>query len=112
VIVVDGISETEEVLKAVLEPRGLKVDRIRGDADFNEARDAPAPRLVVCHATKAAPLGHPARAWNGVPRVVIGKSDVNVPSDASFSPTDHYLAEPFQYAELIEAINRLLAMRD
>ena len=31
VLVVDGLSETEEVLRAVLEPRGLMVDRIRSE---------------------------------------------------------------------------------
>jgi len=111
VIVVDGLSETEEVLRAVLEPRGVTIDRIRGDEDITEARSAPVPRLVVWHATRAAASNHPSPTWNGVPRVVIGSPSGKASQDACVSPTDHFLSEPFQYAELIEAIERLLESR-
>ena len=53
VLVVDGLSETEAVLRAVLEPKGLEVDRIRGvdSGVFSRERLAAKerPSLVVLH---------------------------------------------------------------
>jgi CheY-like chemotaxis protein len=105
VLVVDGLSETEEVLRAVLEPRGLSVDRIRSAA--TEELAAKRPSVMVLHldedpARAAAPAG-----WQNVPRIVIGATKVNDACGAS--AREHYLEQPFQYGELIRTIERLLA---
>jgi len=106
VLVVDGLSETEEVLRAVLEPRGLSVDRIRSAA-AQELAAKRRPSVMVLHvdedpAPAAAPDG-----WQNVPRVVIGSTKVNDAGDAAAG--EHYLEQPFQYGELIRTIERLLA---
>jgi hypothetical protein len=105
VLVVDGLSETEEVLRAVLEPRGLMVDRIRSAAS-DELAGKRRPSIMVLHvdedpAPSAAPEG-----WQSVPRIVIGTAKLN---DASEVSPEHYLEQPFQYGELIRTIERLLA---
>lgn len=102
VLVVDGISETAEVLRAVLEPRGVQVERIRGHRLRDANRDR-SPSIVVLHEESSPAAG----SWPGVPRVIIG----------SYQPGEHgepgsgsrRLAGPFQYPELIAAIEDLLA---
>jgi DNA-binding response OmpR family regulator len=113
VLVVDGLSETEEVLKAVLEPRGLKVDRIRTrrltssqyttSARANTA--APQVQVVVLHEEEVTLEGNVAQrdSWGQTPRVIIGSAKV-----AATGAGEHYLQKPFQYRELIQAIERLL----
>jgi CheY-like chemotaxis protein len=106
VLVVDGLSETEEVLRAVLEPRGLSVDRIRSAAT-EELAAKRRPSVMVLHldddpVRAAAPAG-----WQNVPRIVIGATKVNDARGASAG--EHYLEQPFQYGELIRTIERLLA---
>lgn len=111
VLVVDGLSETGEVLKAVLEPRGLVVDRVRGHGG---AVAAAAPQIVVLdHDDYAADESH-ARRWADVPRVVIGSADM--PEDwqprASGPAGQHYLQKPFEYGALVAAIEDLLVQPD
>ena len=117
VLVVDGLSETEVVLKAVLEPRGLRVNRIRRHAEdglptarprFDVPQDATPTRVVVIHANDADGEHSVGESWNRVPQVVIGpaKLDSNCASDRPSG--SHYLEKPFQYSELIQAIERLL----
>lgn len=94
-LVVDGLTETKEVLKAVFEPRGLNVNRVRGDVE--QQQNSP-PNLVVLH--EDAPT---ATHWKHVPRVVIGSKRFSVArADAC------YLRAPFQYPELIQAIESML----
>jgi CheY-like chemotaxis protein len=106
VLVVDGLSETEEVLRAVLEPRGLTVDRVRR-AGTEELATKRRPSVVVLHvdqepAQAAAPAG-----WQNVPRILIGATKLN---DACEAPAgEHYLEHPFQYGELIRTIEHLLS---
>jgi hypothetical protein len=92
-----GLPETADVLKAVLEPRGWEVARLRGERPATGP-----PRLVVLHRDD-----EPRNPWADVPTVVIGTADV--PDDAA-SPDDRpFLAHPFHYAELIQVVDRLLA---
>lgn len=98
ILVVDGLSETTEVLKAVLEPRGHAVSRLRPD----QLADQPRPHLVIWHDDES-------NEWSGqlpfgdVPRILIGKTRVADSANAAqrFSP-------PFQYSELMQAIEQLL----
>jgi hypothetical protein len=102
VLVVDGLSETTQVLKAVLEPRGLRVDRVRGHQTVSP-RASSKPNVVVLHEDETLP---PEDRWQGVPRVVIGSTELP-PTEPGNG--EHHLPKPFQYGELIQAIESLLA---
>jgi CheY-like chemotaxis protein len=106
VLVVDGLSETEEVLRAVLEPRGLLVDRIRSAA-ADELSAKRRPSVMVLHVDQElAPTAAPDD-WRNVPRILIGATKV---SEANRRPgAEHCLEHPFQYGELIRTIERLIA---
>ncbi len=111
VLVVDGLSETEEVLRAVLEPKGLEVDRVRG-ADtgvFSRGRlgAKKRPSLVVLHVEDGRALIPTSDGWQDVPRIVIGATKDGSPS--RLAAVEHHLEKPFQYGELIRTIERLLA---
>jgi DNA-binding response OmpR family regulator len=105
VLVVDGLSETEEVLRAVLEPRGLSVDRIRSAAS-EELAAKRRPSVMVLHLNED-PAPAALAGWQNVPRIVIGATKVDDARGASAG--EHYLEQPFQYGELIRTIERLLA---
>ena len=113
VLVVDGLSETEQVLKAVLEPRGLQVDRIRSGSPLSAAAPrfgsshAPTkrPNVVVLHEADDVPY---QAQWGAVPRVIIGSAHI---PEAAADGSPEYLPHPFQYRELIGAIERLLDRR-
>jgi CheY-like chemotaxis protein len=111
VLVVDGLSETEEVLRAVFEPKGLEVDRVRG-ADtgvFSRERLAAKerPSLVVLHVEDGPTSIPTSDGWQDVPRIVIGATKDAPPS--RLAAVEHHLEKPFQYGELIRTIERLLA---
>jgi DNA-binding response OmpR family regulator len=111
VLVVDGLSETEEVLRAVLGPKGLEVDRIRGadTGELGRGRLAAKrkPSIVVVHVEDGPAQIPNADGWQNVPRIVIGATGVTGPS--RLAAREHYLEKPFQYGELIRTIERLLA---
>jgi hypothetical protein len=105
VLVVDGLLETEEVLRAVLEPRGLEVARVRCDRPATPDSSPDAPDVLVIHQDDAAAADSPGfDAWRRVPRVVIGSMKV----PAGGEHRQHFLQQPFQYPELVRAIERLL----
>jgi hypothetical protein len=111
VLVVDGPPETEEVLKAVLEPQGLEINRIRTHLPQN-FQDARPPHLVILHAEAAETSSPIAQAWPDVPRLIIGS--VTLPdrplhgADKS-PPREEHLCLPFHYRDLIQAVETLLA---
>ncbi len=114
VLVVDGLAETEEVLRAVLEPKGLKVDRIRGagTGEFATGKLAAKrrPSLVVLHVEDGPTQIPTSDGWQDVPRILIGATKASAPSRVA--AVEHYLEKPFQYGELIRTIERLLAAAD
>lgn len=110
VLVVDGPAETEEVLKAVLEPQGLEINRIRTHLPQN-FQDALPPHLVILHeeANGSSPV---ANAWPQVPRLIIGS--ITLPDRPrktanESDPREEYLSLPFHYRDLIHAVETLLA---
>ena len=122
VLVVDGLSETEEVLRAVLEPRGCQVESVRGDCP-DEAVAADPRTVVVLHQSRngtgrprstESPDSAAARPWGTQPQVIIGS--IRQPGrpaatgtlGADCSPTSRYLSQPFHYGELVQAIEELL----
>lgn len=108
VMVVDGLPETEEVLKAVLGPRGVSVSRCRSHTLARSLEDQDPPQLLVVHGGSGASAGDlgAASGWNSVPRVVIGAAELAGPADDA---VPGILSHPFHYRELIQAIERLLA---
>jgi DNA-binding response OmpR family regulator len=109
VLVVDGVSDTGDVLKAVLEPRGWQVDRVRRMDQFSEATRTERPDVLIVDAETTATDERTDLELAAVPRVIIGSLRVASPDDEPGSPSRQYLAKPFQYAELLRAIDKLLA---
>ena len=99
ILVVDGLSETTEVLKAVFEPRGHSVSRVR-QTQLDACPDSP-PSVVVWHANDA---DERPRQWrfDSVPQIVIGKARV------ADSAQTRQFAQPFQYRELLQAVESAL----
>ena len=128
VLVVDEISDTAEVLQAVLEPRGVTVNRVSrwGQNEFPTVENRPA--VIVYDVESLVDGALPASGnWHGVPQIIIGtirlpksdgaksdgaksdgaKSDRNEP--AAPDVQRRYLQKPFQFTELIQAIESLIA---
>ena len=109
IVVVGGLSETEQVLKAVLEPRGLHVERVRECTDSGAHAPTSTPRLVVFHDDE--PSASPSsrvrvEKWEEVPHVIIGSAEFTDTEPPG--PNGQFLQKPFHYRELIQAIERLL----
>lgn len=123
ILVVDEISDTAEVLQAVLAPRGVTVNRICrwGQTENPAAENRPAVVVYDAESQADGALTDGALkaggTWPGVPQVIIGTlrvarsdsddSDGNVP--AAPVAQRRYLQKPFQFAELVQAIEALIA---
>lgn len=106
VLVVDELTETADVLRAVLEPRGVRVD---------ESMRQPAPThspaldrisVVVVDEETAEYRGVDRSNWGDAPRVIIGT--VRLPVDSDGHPRERFLQKPFHYADLIREIESLI----
>ena len=106
VVVFDGLNETEEVLKAILEPQGCRVNRIRQQHSGDIMTANEVPSLVVMHDDDASHYARNKPEWNKIPKIVIGsvKKHASPNSDQS----TRFLVQPFQYAELIDSIESIL----
>lgn len=101
IIVVDGVPETEQVLRAVLEPRGHQVERVRA---FELDAAASDRHVLVLHDDGSQEA---RRTRHGeTPRVVIGSMTTE---ETSSDSSERQLSHPFHYAELIRAVESLLA---
>jgi len=109
VLVIDGPTETGEVLKAVLEPRGVMIDRVRSHSAVRLPEDSASPRVVVVHARNSTSEETCGTRWNNIPSIVIGAetTDGDGPLNTSARPSEHF-PEPFDYDQLVRAIERLL----
>lgn len=101
VLVFDGLSETEAVLRAVLEPRGACVERRRSDEVC--ASDDPPPQVVVLDLDEPPAETSVQSAWPDVPRVVLSSR----PCSVEQAPAG-FLEKPFHYPELVHMVQRLL----
>ena len=104
ILVVDGLSETTAVLKAVFEPRGHAVNRVR-QSQLPSNTLTP-PRVVVWHANESEAASLVGR-FQGIPRIFIGRADC----PASEGETQRF-SQPFEYCELLRTIESLLAKSD
>lgn len=103
ILVVDGLSETTAVLKAVFEPRGHAVNRVR-QSQLPSSTLTP-PRVVVWHADESdSETATLAGRFQGIPRIFIGHTDRR----ASDGEAQRF-SQPFEYRELLRTIESLLA---
>jgi DNA-binding NtrC family response regulator len=102
VLVIDGPSETATVLKAVLEPHGAIVDRTRSHVAGDRFQSVDQPDVVVVDVD--GPTASVAPVWTETPHVVLG---------AAWAPlagrTSRFLQKPFEFPELVQAVQDLLA---
>lgn len=107
VLVVDGLPETQVVLDAVFQPRGVVVDRVcAGHPLPNPASEQ--PHVVVLHDESEPDSG---TSWNDVPRVFIGRR--NVPSVGGRTDRGGAdLPSMFDYGDLVRTIESLLKDRE
>lgn len=105
VLIVDGMHEIQEVLETVLAPRGLRVDWVRSQAETLPGERADQPDILVIDA-EASPFASAGanRVWKNVPQVILGAED----TEPNFNARHTHLSKPFQFPELIRAIERLL----
>lgn len=105
VLVVDSLHEIQEVLHAVLEPRGLRVDWLRSQHYASGSADQ--PDIVVIDA-EALPVESATVSpqWENVPQVILGAAEEVLP--VRMDAPHAYLSKPFQFPDLIQAIERLL----
>ena len=111
VLVIDGLRETVDVLKAVLEPRGTAVSRIRSDQIREMAlkRTPLQPNVVVFHDDGPSHSSGENEVWENIPHVVIGSKNHEGGGEQTVHPEkQQYLKKPFHYSELVQAIERLL----
>lgn len=102
VVIVDGVPETAQVLRAVLEPHGHRVERVRG---FDPSAIPAAPGTVLVLHDDGASESDRRHKYGTIPRVIIGSL---ASGSAKTGGTECRLAQPFQYAELIRAVESLL----
>ena len=102
VLVIDGITDTEAVLKAVLGPRGTHVERTRGTL-LNQRDDEKSPHVVVIDLDEATAAAT-ASCFGESHRILIGSVKTRVEG------RDRFLSKPFQYPELLKTIEDLLAL--
>lgn len=100
VLVVDGLAETETVLRAVLEPQGARVERHRSSVSMTNTLP---PEVLVVDVDDQHSAAFSVTAWPNVPRVVLG----SIPAGDDLGET-RFLEKPFQYPELIRVVQSLL----
>lgn len=104
ILVIDGSAETASVLQAVLEPRGAVVQRKRTQSLTESWGTTGAPDVVVVDVDdiRKETTGE-ADPWQNTPQVVIGSTRVSIEDQQT-----RFLQKPFQFPELIRAIEDLL----
>ncbi|MFN0054420.1 MAG: hypothetical protein ACKV0T_19770 [Planctomycetales bacterium] len=109
VLVVDDTTDTAEVLRAVLEPRGVSIEHHTRGA-LLPAKPPATWSLVVVDQDSATRSGLTGQEWRDLPRVIIGHTRTASPADqplADRSP-QRFLRKPFHYADLIREIESLI----
>ncbi len=108
VLVVDEVSDTAEVLQAVLEPRGLTVNRVRRLEQAAPAANEVRPAVLILDAESLNCVSPALRGgWQNVPQVILGTVRVEVDPTEPIA-TRRFLRKPFQFAELVQAIESLI----
>ena len=103
VLVIGGASDTDTVLKAVLEPRGTTVERRRGHCVTTLCKARQFPRVVVIDIDAEPDAVSATTQWRSSNRILIGSKP---PHD--IADRERFLSKPFQFPELVQAIEDLL----
>ena len=103
VVVVGGLPETEEVLRAVFEPRGVDVVSL-STSESSCPVSLEESRVLVVHRTERPDEAHEIGERTTAPRVFIGRFS---PEGSHGDDRCRCLPVPFQYADLISAIEEL-----
>jgi DNA-binding response OmpR family regulator len=111
VLVVDTQAETAEVLSAVLEPRGVRVERARAPEFDRPGLPSQAPTVVVLDEETARARGIERADWPGAPRVILGTLRFPEPPAGYDDEGVRYLEKPYHYGDLIRAIESLIFPR-
>ncbi len=109
-VVIDHSTDTADVLRAVFQPRGVAVERQRFSA-VGKSR-ASSDVFVLDEDSLDELSVTRENGWGSQPRVLIGSATVEDRAARSPADADAYLTKPFQYADLIQAVEYLLADRD
>lgn len=101
VLLIDGSADTEAVVRAVLEPRGMSVARTRSHGIESNRTDA-FPDVVVLDLDDLTDTTE--ETWCDTHQVLLGSTRVEVTN-----PHARFLEKPFHYPELIQVLEDLLA---
>ncbi|MDP1798350.1 MAG: hypothetical protein Q8K78_12740 [Planctomycetaceae bacterium] len=101
VLLIDGSADTEAVVRAVLEPRGMRVARTRSHGAEMHSTDT-APDVVVLDLDEIATSTEDT--WSETHQVLLGSTRVEV-----CQPHVRFLEKPFQFPELIQVLEDLLS---
>lgn len=108
-LVIDEMPDTAEVLKAVFEPRGVRVDRFRSQSSAVRTEEAAAAPAVVVIDGESWQAPDPQNVpWAASPRVIIGQARMSLPPASGNGRSTEFLGKPFEFSELIGAIENLL----
>lgn len=103
VLLIDGSADTEAVVRAVLEPRGMSVARTRSYG-VEPFRAETTPDVVVLDLDELDAAAE--ETWGDTCQVQIGSTRVEVSQ-----PNVRFLEKPFQFPELIQVLEDLLTTR-
>ena len=112
VLIVDRLGETREVLRTVLERRGLRVYEAAEQTEGWKLAREHHPDLIVIDVEDAGQSrdGEPASpesdaSMQEVPLVLLGSARRREPTESG----NVYVSKPFQYVDLIRSIETILA---
>ncbi len=112
-LVLDEHHETEEVLRAVLEPVGTSVTRVRSWRHLQNCEPGREGTVLVLHSNETLNAHPEAENFSQVPRVVIGRVETQASNqtsqrDSSKTPNqEHQLDDLFEFKDLLCAIDSL-----
>jgi CheY-like chemotaxis protein len=112
-LVLDEHHETEEVLRAVLEPAGTSVTRVRSWQQLQNSEPDQAGTVLVLHSNETLDAHPEANSYSEVPRVIIGRTETESSREAgscksSGTPArEHQLEDLFEFKDLLQAIDSL-----
>jgi hypothetical protein len=105
VLVIGGVSDTATVLQAVFEPRGATVERSRTHRP-SPANTRFSSEVIVIDLDAEQDFEPQADCSLVSSRILIGSD-----TPKRIAPDERFLSKPFQYPELVKAIEELLSTR-
>ncbi|MBI3464458.1 MAG: response regulator [Planctomycetes bacterium] len=120
-LIVDELSDTREVLRTVLESRGMRIVEAARKEQGLELAQRHQPDVVIWDLESGAgarpgdgqtPLEE--REWTQVPTVFLGRATISQkpPSRGAERKGCYYLPKPFHFVELIRTIETVLRQQE